>query len=134
MKKKIVITSLILVLIPSILFSILYGIMSYVIYHGGEDYSEKSIGNWKAIQYISEKQLYPCNEERSFSLEIKENKMVISGNLLKPGEYDYKWDTGSIAKINYGDEKLIFVVSINSIDQMKITINSMNYIITLERK
>lgn len=133
MKKKIVATSLILVLIPSLLFSVLYGIMYYVIYHGGDDFTAQAAGSWHAVQYLSDKQLYPCSEEKCLGLEVREDSLTVTGTLLTPGDYSMKWDTGSIMRVQYGDEELIFVVSVNSLGQMKITINALHYIITFER-
>lgn len=133
MKKKIILTSLILVLIPTLLFSILYGVMYYVIYHTGEDYSDQVIGEWEGVQFLADKQLFPCNDDQKIGLEFTEDTVSITGTILTPGEYTYLWNTGSIAKVNYADGDCIFVVSINSIDLLKVTINSMNYIITLKR-
>ena len=133
MKRKIVITSLILVIVPSILFAILYGIMSYVIYNTGEDYKEEIKGEWTGVQYLSNKQLFLCDESNNISLKFEDEKIYIDGTVMQPGEYSYKWNTGSIAKVDYMGEDCIFVISINSIDQLKVTINSMNYIITFDR-
>ena len=107
--------------------------MSYVIYNSGEDYSEEIIGDWVGVQYLENKHLTACNEENSIELSFEKDSIHIDGTLLKPGDYSYKWDTGSIARVNYNGEDCIFVVSINSIKQLKVTINSMNYIITLKR-
>lgn len=133
MKKKIVITSLILVIVPSILFSILYGVMTHVIYNSGEDCSEAVLGEWAGIQYLTDKQLNMCDDDTAIGVTFEENCLVITGNLLEPGTYDYSWDTGSIARVKYNNEDCIFVLSVNSIGQLKMTINSMDYIITFNK-
>ena len=133
MKKKIIITSLILFLVPTILFAVLYGVMRYAIYNTGDDYSQQIIGNWEGVQFLSNKQLQPCDESNAISLLFDENTVEIGGTLVKTGKYEYKWDTGSIAKVNIDGEKTIFVFSINSIGQLKVTINAMDYIITFNK-
>lgn len=108
--------------------------MSYFIYNTGEDYSKQIIGEWNGVQYVQNKQLYPCDDETSIDLVFTEDTISISGTLLESGDYSYKWNTGSIAKVDYrNEENCIFVVSINSINQLKVTINSMDYIITFNR-
>lgn len=131
MKKKILITSLILIIVPTILFSVLYGIMVNVIYNSGEDYSQEVIGQWSGVQYLKSKQLIPLGEEEYLDLTFEEEYIYIDGTILESGKYPYQWDTGSIARVQYKDQDHIFVISINSIGQMKIAINSMDYIITL---
>lgn len=133
MKKKILITSLILVIVPTILFSILYGIMVNVIYNSGEDYSQEVIGEWAGVQYLKNKQLTACNDDECITLTFDKDYIYVDGTILEPGNYSYKWDTGSIARVKYKNEDTIFVISINSIGQMKVTINSMDYIITLSK-
>lgn len=133
MKKKIILTSFILFLVPTILFSVLYGVMRYTIYNTGEDYSQQILGEWEGTQYISSKQLHPCDEEKSITLFFDENSVQINGTLVEAGKYDYKWDTGSIAKVDIQGEKYIFVFSINSLNQLKVTINAMDYIITFNK-
>ena len=131
MKKKILITSLILIIVPTILFSVLYGIMVNVIYNSGEDYSQEVIGQWSGVQYLKSKQLILLGEEEYLDLTFDEEYIYIDGTILESGKYPYQWDTGSIARVQYKDQDHIFVISINSIGQMKIAINSMDYIITL---
>lgn len=131
MKKKILITSLVLVIVPTILFSILYGVMVNVIYNSGEDYSQEVIGEWTGTQYLKNKQLTACDDDECISLIFDEDYIYVDGTILEPGNYSYKWDTGSIARVKYKNEDTIFVISINSIGQMKVIINSMDYIITL---
>ena len=133
MKKKIVITSLILILVPSVLFSVLYGFMSYVIYHSGEDYSEQVIGEWVGIQYLDNKQKIAFDESNYIILNFDKDTLHIEGTLLEAGDYNYKWDTGSIARVTYNNKDCIFVISINSLQQLKVTINAYDYIITLTR-
>lgn len=133
MKKKLVTTSLILFLVPTILFSMLYSVMRYTIYNAGEDYSQQIIGGWEGTQYLSSKQLHPCDKHDSIVMFFDENSVEINGTLIKEGKYEYKWDTGSIAKVDIDGEKYIFVFSINSLGQLKVAINAMDYIITFNR-
>ena len=71
--------------------------------------------------------------EKSITLLFDENSVQINGTLVEAGKYDYKWDTGSIAKVDIQGEKYIFVFSINSLNQLKVTINAMDYIITFNK-
>ena len=73
--KKIVLSSIVIVLIPTLVFLPIYALMVHTANTGLEDYSDDIPGKWRAFQYYYESERYVCDEEHSMQMQLTGNSI-----------------------------------------------------------
>lgn len=135
MKKKIILTSVIILVVLLVCFAAIYTFM-LAFCRNTEDYSEAILGKWTCIQYYTNNQMSVC-EEDLLNLEISPNRMLYSGNVLKENfSGEYKITGGKVCKLiqdSTGDNLTIYV-EFNSRGHLKINIKEPNIILVLKQQ
>lgn len=133
MFKKTVMSSLIIIIIPTILFGLVYSIMLFTVNNDATNYRNEIQGVWSGVQYYLNGEKQACNEIDSIYMKFTDNEICISGTVLPEGTYDYTWSGGKTIFMTVNDEEIMFSLSINSQKQLKINIDEWKYIITLQK-
>ncbi len=120
MTKKLIVSSLIIVLVPTVLFIIVYAWLSAVISNYSVDYSKDVIGEWTAIQYYVGKEKYVCDEEHPVTVSITENTITVSGEGVPMLDGNYTWRTGEVIETTYQEEVVLIKVSFDSNNHLKL--------------
>lgn len=133
MKKKIILTSLIIILIPFILFLPPYVALIYSTTVNSVDYSADIPGKWDAYQYYYESQRIACNEETWMSLTVENNKLTLEGTVLPETECEFKWLSGTSISYESNEKINVFHLSIDEKGNLKLVTENDGYVIMLRK-
>lgn len=131
--KRIVTTTLILIIVPIILFVPIYFFMSHSASVNAKDYSNEIIGNWEAFQYYQGSERYVCDDTNNMLLGITADQLIVSGTVLPKSKTTYQWYTGTAVSFNRNGENIIFYFSLDAKGVLKLTVDDNSYIILLRR-
>lgn len=131
--KKILFTSFILVLIPTIIFVPIYALMYYTANSNVKDYTDDIIGNWEAFQYYYEAERFVCDETDNLTVKINDKAIQISGSILENIETSYTWISGTALSYEVDGNIITMFFSFDSRGNLQIKIENTSYIILLRR-
>ncbi|MSC86285.1 hypothetical protein GKG40_20710 [Eubacterium sp. BIOML-A1] len=134
--KKIAITSIILIIIPALLFVPLYIIISITAAHNDIDYSRDVIGTWEAFQYYEDSKMFVCDDENALVLDLTVDSLSVigTGTILKNVDsIDYKWTSGVSISYQSDMSETILFVSFNSRGNLQIKTEDGSKTILLRR-
>ena len=131
--KKIIATTLILIIVPIILFVPIYVFMSHSAADNAKDYSNEILGNWEAFQYYQGTERYVCNDTNNMLLEITADQLIVSGTVLPQSETSYQWYNGTAISFNRDGKDIIFYFSLDGKGILKLTVADSSYIILLRK-
>ena len=133
MKKRIILTSLILVLVPTLLFTPFYIYLISFSLDNTRDFSEDIQGQWTAIQYYHGSERVACNENNHISLSFDEGIITVSGNVLPETKTAFSWVDGTTLTYETGGEQFTYLLSFDANDHLKIIVDGTPYIILLRK-
>ena len=132
--KRILLTSLVLVLISVLLFAPVYGMLIYTVNHNAVDYSSEVGGNWKVFQYYKGNERVVCNEEIYMNLTLTEDKILVEGTILPEANTFYSWNNGTSLSYECEGSTMTFFLSFDNNNNLKITTSDSGYILLLRRE
>ncbi len=133
MKKKIILTTLILILVPTVIFAPVFGLLIYTATNNAKNYVDEVMGNWTAIQYYYEKERIVCNEDNFINVNFGDETIAIEGTVLKEVETTFTKESGTMLSYEVEGEKYTFILSFDVNNNLKIVIDGTSYIILLRR-
>lgn len=131
--KKIFITSLILVLVPCLLFSVVYGYLIYMTSANAQDYSDDILGQWEAIQYYYGSDRIACKDDVWINIAFDDSTVTIDGTVLPAQTADYEWEGGTSLTFQSETQTVRYLISFDNHNNLKIIIDDTSYIILLRR-
>lgn len=131
--RKIVLTTLVLILVPTLLFVPVYILMIYTVNTSLVDYSDDVIGRWDAFQYYYENERFACNEDNWISIAIAEDSVTIEGTILPITDTTYTWLTGTSLSYETENQTITLFVSFDTQNNLKVIVDDTGYIILLRR-
>ena len=133
MVKKVFLSSLIIIIVPSLLFLLLYSYMWFSVKNLDDTYKEDILASWKATQYYEDNQLIACNDEKEIIFIFEKDKVTIKGNVIENNTYNYRWKGRNTIVLVSTQEEIEVTISMENKDELKLSVNQWNYIITLEK-
>ena len=131
--KKILLTSLILVLVPTLVFLPVYIFLIHTAVFGAKDYSEDIQGKWSAFQYYYESERVACNDENYMSITFDGDTIAVDGTVLPEVETEFTWNGGASLSYDAGGESFTYLLSFDNNNNLKIIVDGTSYIILLRR-
>lgn len=131
--KKILWTSLLLVLIPTLMFAPLYGLLIHTAQTSLADYRSEVTGSWEAIQYYENKQRVPCDEEKQMQITFMEDRIRINGTILPQTESAIEWKSGTSLFMTLDGEQTVLYLGFDNFNNLKITVGADGIIVLLRR-
>lgn len=132
--KRILLTSLVLVLISALLFSPVYGLLIYTVNNNAVDYSGEVGGSWKVFQYYKGNERVVCNEEVYMNLTLTEDNILVEGTVLPEVDTSYTWNNGTSFSYECEGSTMTFFLSFDTNNNLKITTSDSGYILLLRRQ
>ena len=132
--KRLLLTSLMLVLISALLFAPVYGLLIYTINNNAVDYSGEVGGNWKVFQYYKGNERVVCNEEVYMNLTLTADKILVEGTVLPEVYTYYSWYNGTSYSYECECSTMTFFLSFDNNNNLKITTSDSGYILLLRRE
>ena len=132
--KRILLTSLVLVLISALLFAPVYGLLIYTVNNNAVDYSGEVGGSWKVFQYYKGNERVVCNEEVYMNLTLTEDNILVEGTVLPEVDTSYTWNNGTSFSYECEGSTMTFFLSFDTNNNLKITTSDSGYILLLSRQ
>ena len=131
MAKKIILSVLALVVIPTIIFLPVYALMAHTIHNDLENFQDVVIGEWEGIQFYHNKERFVCDDENRITIIFNDDEMVINGSVLSEGTYPYTWTSPTSLSIDYEGNSRLFVFSHTSNGNLQIAVEGLDYTLVL---
>lgn len=131
--KRILFTSLIIVLVSCIIFVPVYTFLIHTASANKVDYSADIQGKWTAYQYYHGNDRVACKDEVWMTLEIVEDEITVKGTVLPEVKCGFTWLSGISFFYQTEEEKTTFYLSMEDPDHLKVTVGDSSYIILLRR-
>lgn len=131
--KSFFLTSMILILAPTLIFLPVYALLIYTSVTNVKDYSADIQGQWNAYQYYYENKLIGCNSDVWMSVTIDDKSITVDGTVLPQAESDYTWINGTSLKYEANGETFTFLLTFDSNNNLKIVVEGTPYIIMLRK-
>ena len=132
--KRILLTSLVLVLISALLFAPVYGLLIYTVNNNAVDYSGEVGGSWKVFQYYKGNERVVCNAEVYMNLTLTEDNILVEGTVLPEVDTSYTWNNGTSFSYECEGSTMTFFLSFDTNNNLKITTSDSGYILLLRRQ
>lgn len=132
--KRLLLTSLVLVLISALLFAPVYGLLIYTVNNNAVDYSGEVGGSWKVFQYYKGNERVVCNEEVYMNLTLTEDTILVEGTVLPEVDTSYTWNNGTSFSYECEGSTMTFFLSFDTNNNLKITTSDSEYILLLRRQ
>ena len=132
--KRILLTSLVLVIISVLMFAPVYLSLIYTAETKAQDYSDDVVGSWNVFQFYKGNERVACNEETYMNLTICDNTISITGTVLTEAKTTFVWNSGTTLSYEANGEAMQFFVSFDSQNNLKITTADGEYILLLRRE
>lgn len=131
--KRFLLTTAILIAIPTLIFIPSYAIMIYSATVNAKDYSEDILGQWTAIQYYYDNQLTVCNDQVGMSVTFDGSTIVVEGNVLPQTRSSYAMESGTSLSYQVDGETYTFLLSFDSFGHLVAIVDGTPYIIFLRK-
>ena len=131
--KKLVLTSLILILVPTLFFTPVYIHLIVSSLENVHDFTEDVQGGWTAIQYYHGSERVACNEEHHISISFEGDVITVSGNVLPESRTAFSWIDGTTLTYEVNGETFTYLLSFDANNYLKIIVDGTSYIILLRR-
>lgn len=131
--KSFLLKTLILILVPTIIFVPVYAILISASITNSKDYSEIVQGQWNVFQYYYENQRIACNADIWMTVKFDDKSIVVDGTVLPKTETEVTWISSSSLKYDVDGETYTFLLSFDSNDNLKIVVDGTSYIILLRK-
>lgn len=131
--KRILLTSVLVVLIPTLMFVPLYGLLIHTAQTSLADYRSEVIGSWEAIQYYENKQRVACDEDENIQITFTEDHIQIDGTVLPRTDSDIEWKSGTSLFVTLDGERTVLYLGFDNFNNLKITVGADGIIVLLRR-
>ena len=134
--KKMAVTSVVLIVIPTLLFIPLCILLSNSAAHNNVDYSKDVLGTWEAFQYYADSERFVCDEENALTIIFDANSLSVLGTgtiLDSVDSIDYTWTSGVSLSYTFGKSVTRIYISFNTRGNMQIKTDDGKYTILLRR-
>ena len=132
--KSLIITSLILILVPSLIFLPVYFYLVHTSTVNAKDYRDDLQGSWSAFQYYHESERVACNDEEYMRINIDGETITVEGTVLPETTSHITWDSGTSFTYETAEgESFTYLLSFDSGSNLKIIVDGTSYIILLRR-
>lgn len=134
--KKLVFTSIVLIVIPTLLFIPLCILISYSATHNNVDYSQDVLGTWEAFQYYADSEMFVCDDENALTIVFDVDSLSVLGTetiLNRADNTDYIWTSSVSISYTLGESKTRIFISFNTRGNMQIKTEDGRYTILLRR-
>ena len=131
--KRILLTSVLVVLIPTLMFVPLYGLLIHTAQTSLADYRSEVIGSWEAIQYYENKQRVACDEDKNIQISFTEDHIQIDGTVLPRTDSDIEWKSGTSLFVTLDGERTVLYLGFDNFNNLKITVGADGIIVLLRR-
>lgn len=131
--KKIIVTSLILVLVPTMLFTPFYIYLIYSSLANSYDYAANIEGKWIGMQYYYGSERVACKEENRIDMAFDADTITVSGDVLPEAKTAFSWKDSSTLEYQVDGETFTFLLSFDANHYLKIIVDGTPYIILLRR-
>ena len=74
-----------------------------------------------------------CNDEKEIIFIFEKDKVTIKGNVIENNTYNYRWKGRNTIVLVSTQEEIEVTISMENKDELKLSVNQWNYIITLEK-
>lgn len=133
--KKVLISAILIVLIPTLLFIPVYALMVYTIQTGVRDYSSDIQGVWCAFQYYHESERFVCDEDHFITFTFTEDTLTIDSTIIESvDEVKYHWINGASFSYEGNESETTFLVDFDTQNNLKISEGKHDYIILLRKE
>lgn len=130
--KKIIITSLLILLVPSVLFFPIYFLMMHEI-HNAEDNVGELYGQWQAFQYYAGADRVVCDEEHTITVTLDADHLSIEGSVLPAVSADCEWEGQRMIRYEQAGGEAQLFLTLDDEGRLKITTEDPVYTILLRR-
>lgn len=134
--KKLAFTSIVLVIIPTLLFIPLCILISNSAAHNNVDYSQDVLGTWEAFQYYADSEMFVCDKENALTVVFDADSLSVLGTgtiLNRVDSIGYTWTSGVSLSYTFGESETRIFVSFNTRGNMQIKTDDGKYTILLRR-
>ena len=131
--KKILLSSIILILVPTIIFVPIYALMFYTANSNVKDYTDDVIGDWEAFQYYYEKERFVCDETNNLTIKISNQEINILGSVLANTKTSYTWKSGTALSYEVDGDVVTMYFSFDDKNNLEVKMEGTSYIILLRR-
>ena len=131
--KKVLITSAILILVPTLIFLPVYLYLYFTSVANAHDYMDDVRGQWSAIQYYHGKDRVACNDESYMNITFEDDRIAVDGTVLPEADTDCIWESGTTLSYEVNGEKFTYLISFDNNNNLKIIVDGTSYIILLRR-
>ena len=131
--KRILLTSVLVGLIPTLMFVPLYGLLIHTAQTSLADYRSEVIGSWEAIQYYENKQRVACDEDKNIQITFTEDHIQIDGTVLPRTDSDIEWKSGTSLFVTLDGERTVLYLGFDNFNNLKITVGADGIIVLLRR-
>lgn len=131
--KSVLWTSLLLVLIPALMFAPLYGLLIRTAGTSLADYRGDVVGTWEAIQYYDGKDRIACGAERNMGMTFGEDSLRIWGTILPETDTQIEWKSGTSFFVDMDGERTVIYLSFDSFNNLKLNVGADGIIVLLRR-
>lgn len=127
MTKKILISILALIVIPTAIFLPVYALMAHTVHNDLENFQDTIIGDWEGIQFYHNNERFVCDDDTQIALSFSDGKLEIKGNILTEGIYPYNWAGASSMRIDYEGTSTLLIFSHASSGYLQIAVDGLDY-------
>lgn len=134
--KKLLYTSIVIILVPSLIFIPLCIVISMNAEKNMVDYSKDIMGTWNAFQYYAGKDLIVCDSENSLTLTFDGESISVSGNdtiLTNIDNCEYKWNGPVTVTYSIDNKTIELFISFNSHGNLQVKTSDGEYTILLRK-
>ena len=131
--KRILWTSVLVVLIPTLMFAPLYVLLISTAQTSLADYRSEVIGSWAAIQYYENKQRIPCDEDQNIYVTFGDDRIQINGTVLPETDSAIEWKSGTSLFATLDAEQTVLYLGFVNFNNLKITVGADGIIVLLRR-
>ncbi len=131
--KKILLTSLVLILIPALMFAPVLALLIYSTDAYAVDYADKVRGKWEVFQYYKGSERVACNDKTYMMLTLAEDSIIVEGTILEEVNTSYTWNSGASLSYESKGKTVTFFFSFDAQGNLKISVEKSDYILLLRR-
>ena len=131
--KRLLLTTVILIAIPTLVFIPSYAILAYNVKVNAKDYSEDIKGQWTANQFYYDNQLTVCNDEVGMNVTFDGETIVVEGNILPHASSKYEMLNGTSLSYEADGVTYTYLLSFDTFNNLVVIVDGTPYIIFLRK-
>lgn len=129
--RRILLTSLVLIMIPALMFAPVLALLIYSTDTYAVDYADIVRGEWVVFQYYKGSERVACNDKTYMTITLAEDNIIVEGTILEEVNTSYTWNSGTSLSYEAKGEMVTFFFSFDAQDNLKISVENSDYILLL---